>query len=209
MDETIPTTLMEAFTDIEGKEGALKILFLGDGRRNLPGVHKEFQAVIETLSPLTRQGYLHANFLLGRNLTKHKLESRIQETRYSIVYYAGHAYKNGRILPFADSDLDTLEYLKIINQNPPGLLIMNACNTLGDAQKLDLMTTLFVESGVVFAIGTSYKIKDDMPAKVFPQFFYSLICGRTPGEALMDAIRIDPYNTEQYFFLGDSSMQLR
>jgi hypothetical protein len=207
--EARPAPPMEAFTDIHGKEGALKVLFLGDGRGDLPGVRREFQAVLETLSPLARQGYLHANFLLGPNLTKHKLESRVLKTQYSIVYYAGHTRESGRVLPFADSNLDTLEFLRIINQNPPGLLIMNACTSLGNPEKLDLMTPLLIESGVVFAIGTSSVVRDDMPVKSFPQLFESLIRGRTFGEALSDAIRKDPHGLEQYFLLGDPSMRLR
>ena len=207
--EARPAPPIEFFTDIEGKEGSLKILFLGDGQGNLPGVRREFLEVFKALSPLALMDYVHANFLLGPNLTKHNLESRILKMQYSIVYYAGHAHENGHVLPFADSNLDTLEFLRIINQNPPGLLIMNACKTLGDPVKLDLMKALIVESGVVMAIGTSYVIKDDMPAKVFPQFFESLIRGRTVGEALMDARGKDPYNTKQYFFLGDPSMYLR
>jgi len=200
---------MDAFTDVHGKEGALKILFLGDGRGDLPGVRREFQAVLETLSPLAKKGYLHANFLLGPNLTKHKLESRVLKTQYSIVYYAGHTRESGRVLPFADSNLDTSEFLRIINQNPPGLLIMNACTSLGNPEKLDLMNALLIESGVIFAIGTSSVVRDDMPVKSFPQLFESLIRGRTLGDALSDAIRKDPHGLEQYFLLGDPSMRLR
>ena len=207
--EARPAPLMEEFTDIHGKQGALKILFLGDGRGDLPGVRREFQAVVETLSPLARQGYLHGNFLLGPNLTKNKLESLLLKTQYSIVYYAGHARESGRVLPFAGSNLDTLEFLRIINQNPPGLLIMNACYSLGDPVKLDLMKALFVDSGVIMAIGTSYFVRDDVPAKVFPQFFESLIHGRTPGEALFDAKRKDPDALMQYFFLGDPLTPLK
>jgi hypothetical protein len=204
-----PAPPMDSFTDIHGKDGALKILFLGDGRGDLPGVRREFKAVVETLSPLARQGYLHADFLLGPNLGNGKLESRVLKTEYTIVYYAGHTRENGRLLPFADSNLATLEFLRIINQNPPGLLIMNACTSLGDPQKLDLMKALLVESGVVFALGTSAVVRDDMPAKVFPQFFESLIRGKTVGEALSDATRKDPHGLEQYFLLGDPSMRLR
>jgi hypothetical protein len=207
--EESPAPSIEAFTDIDGKEGSLKILFLGDGRGNFPGVRREFQAVVDTLSPLARQNYLHANFLLGPNLTKHNLESRIQKTQYSILYYAGHAGKKGRILPFADSNLNISEFLRIINQNPPKLLIMNACYTLGDPYKLDLATTMLLESGAIFTLGTNYFVEDDMPVRVFPQFFKSLVNGKTVGDALNDACRKAPHGLEQFFLLGDPSLHLK
>lgn len=207
--KTLPEPPLSAFTDIYGKAGSLKILFLGDGRGDLPGVQREFQAVVETLSPVAKRGYLHANFLLGPNLTRYRLESKVQNTQYSIVYYAGHLRKKGHVVPLADSNLDTLEFLRIIHQNPPGLLIMNACNSLGDPVTLDLMHDLFQESGVVLAIGTSTVVQDDMPAKVFPQIFESLIDGKTVGEAMSDARRKYPHALDQYFLLGDPLTPLR
>jgi hypothetical protein len=207
--EVIPVRPIEYFTDIEGKEGSLKILFLGDGQGNLPGVRREFLAVIMVLSPLMLQDYLHVNFLLGPNLTKQNLKNRIQMTRYSIVYYAGHTRANGHVLPFADSNIDTLEFLRIVNQNPPGLLFMNGCNTLGDPVKLDLMKALTKESGVVMAIGTSHFVEDNIPAEVFPQFFESLILRRkTIGDSLVDAKQKSHRGLPQYFILADPAMRL-
>jgi hypothetical protein len=83
-----------------------------------------------------------------------KFELRVSNTRYTIIHYAGHTMGNGLVLPFADSDVDTREFIRIVNQNPPTLLVMDACNSLGDPEELDLATPLLIDSGAVFAVGT-------------------------------------------------------
>jgi CHAT domain-containing protein len=200
---------IRALTDIHGKEGALKILLLGDGRGDLLGVRNEFQAILDSFSPLESQGYLEATFLIGSDLTTQKFKFSVLNTHYSIIHYAGHALQNGLILPFADSDVDTMEFIAIIKQNSPTLLVMDACNSLGDPKDLDLMTPLFVDSGAVFVIGTSSTVRDDLPAEVFPLFYGRLIRGRSFGEAFNDAEREHRGYLENYFLLGDPSLGLR
>jgi hypothetical protein len=213
--EKSPSTLeprnpapVRPLTDIDGKDGSLTILFLGDGRGNLQGVSREFRAIIEVLSPLEKEGYLHVNFLVGRNLTKQNLESRILETKYAVIHYAGHAFEKGHVLPFADSDLDTREFLTIVNRNPPTLLVMNACNSLGDPESLDLMKSLFVDSSAIFVIGTSWVVQDSVQADLFPHFYEALIRGSPVGDAFNYVMQKHPRSLVQYFLLGDPSIRL-
>lgn len=198
----------DAFTDIQGKEGALKILLLGDAREDLPGVRKEFAAIIDSFWPLTSQGYLHAKFLLAKNLTLPNFKLAVSSTRYTIIHYAGHTLQNGFLLPFADGDLETMAFLAIVNQNPPTVLVMDACNSLGDPEDLDLMTPVFVDSGAIFAIGTSSIVRDDLPAEAFPIFYANLIRGKPFGQAFNEAEREHRGHLRQYFLLGDPSLTL-
>jgi hypothetical protein len=101
-----------------------------------------------------------------------------------------------------------MEFWGIIKQNPPAFLIMDACNSLGDPKDFDLATPLLIDSGAVFAIGTSSIVRDDLAAEVFPAFYEGLILGRTFGEAFNDAEREHRGGLVQYLFLGDPSAKL-
>jgi CHAT domain-containing protein len=199
----------DLLTDIEGKEGSLKVLLLGDARGDLPGVRKELEAIIGSFSPLRMRGYLQAKFLLGKELTVPGFKAVVSSTRYTIIHYAGHTLQNGLVLPFADADLETTRFLAIVKQNPPTLLVMDACNSLGDPEDLDLMTPLCVDSGAIFAIGTSSVVCDDLPAEAFPIFYAGLIRGRPIGLAFNDAERQHRGYLRPYFLLGDPSLTLR
>jgi hypothetical protein len=209
----------ETLNDINGKEGALKLLLLGDGRGDLLGVRQEFRAIVQELWPLQILGYLHVNFLVGQDLTAKNLQSRVLKTHYTIIHYAGHTLQNGRVLPFSECELDTMEFIRIVNLDPPTLLVMDACNALGDPEDLDLATPLCVDSKAIVVLGTSSIVRDDLPRKVFPSFYQALIRGKSFGlafqEAAVMATSVEgerggvPEFIKQCFLLGDPSLVLR
>ena len=208
----------EQLADINGRPGSLKLLLIGDGRGDLEGVRDEFHAIVTSLSPLQRQGYLHVSFLLGANLTVDNVRGRIDATRYHIVHYAGHTFDQGLVLPFADGDTDVGDFIAIISRNPPTLLVVDACSALGSPEDLDLATPWCVRSGAIMVVGTSALVQDDAPAKVFPRFYTSLVRGAPLGVALQEAGILALVNegpnagvrglVAQCFVLGDPSLVL-
>jgi hypothetical protein len=199
----------DTLADIYSEAPAFTILFLGDGKGDLPGVRNEFRAIVDRLFWLISEGHLLVNFLVGTSLTRQNLEARIKQTNYTIIYYAGHTRESGSVLSFAEGDLPTRDFLKIVGQNTPVVLVMNACNSLGRPHELELMGPLLFESDAILAIGTSYVVRDDMPSKVFPFFFDSLFRGRTFGDAFLEARSKDPSGLPQYFLLGDPAGRIR
>lgn len=194
----------------------LKVLIVGNPTGDLPGAHKEAQAIARALRK-TKNAEVKA--LVGD--VSWEDVSRELNNDYDVLHYAGHArfdelrhgasgfiLKNGTLT--AD-DLSTRTFL-------PRLIVANACNSAkadgdlfeGAPPTRDLVQGM-LSAGARAVVGSMWKV-DDRAASTFGQVFYrALIPGvgqprgaATVGEAVLRARQavVDKHGIEQPAWAG-------
>jgi len=172
---------------------------------------------------------VNSKLLVGKDATRNAVLEELEKGIYDFIHFAGHASFNteepqdsGILL--ADDLLYAHEILDTIQQRPPILAFINACESSktsipqgevsfeGDIYGL---ASAFLQGGV-FYIGALWPVHDDVAIQTAVSFYERLLSEQTIGTALMNAkqeIRNKYGNAEigwlTYILYGDPTLYLK
>jgi len=172
---------------------------------------------------------VNSKLLIGKDANRNAVLEELEKGIYDFIHFAGHASFNteepqdsGILL--ADDLLYAHEILDTIQQRPPILAFINACESSktslpqGDVSfEGDIygLASAFLQGGV-FYIGALWPVHDDVAIQTAVSFYERLLSEQTIGTALMNAkqeIRNKYGNAEigwlTYILYGDPTLYLK
>lgn len=197
-----------------------------DPQYALPNTQTEGRRIQKML-----KGFKNVNskLLIGKDATRNAVLEELEKGIYDFIHFAGHASfnteepKDSGIL-LADDLLYAHEILDAIQQRPPILAFINACESSktsipqgevsfeGDIYGL---ASAFLQGGV-FYIGALWPVHDDVAIQTAVSFYERFLSEQTIGTALMNAkqeIRNKYGNAEigwlTYILYGDPTLYLK
>jgi CHAT domain-containing protein len=186
----------------------------------LLGAEEETRAILETLLPL----HSEIEVELLRNPTFNEVYEAIDENRYHIVHFNGHAYFDNHdqyksSLVLCDRDMTTGHLRNYFAKQPPVFFFMNACETTTtnsatgrwrDRYQIFGLARAFLDTGA-YLLGSRWKIGDN-GALAFARAFYTLLIKerrslgtsiRNARVACKEAMPADDLSWASYTFYGD------
>ncbi len=133
---------------------------------------------------------------------------------YELFHYSGHAAVRERsgeaALVLAGQPLDVRTIRSVCSSGAPPVVFLNAC---ASAARLSNLCAAFMTTGSQVAVGTQYRVSEQV-ARRFAERFYALLTEGAPaGEAVRDARRLVSTGTDAawaaFVFFGDPTVQIR
>jgi CHAT domain-containing protein len=200
----------------------------GESYEVLSQAKAETEAICNSLGAM--QGKVKFEILLGEKATSDNVYTALNNGNYHILHFNGHAYfdekepSKSKLVLF-DEDMDTGQILQLIEQKPPILCFINACETArtnGEGEKrrgsasMYGLATAFLETGA-YLLGSRWKVEDSI-AKKFAETFYDALLKdeKTIGQAIVDGRKTcrtsfpnDEFGWATYVYYGDPRVYFR
>lgn len=194
----------------------------------LTSVQKETDtiiAIVDSLGPAAKR-----KTLVGQDATGDAVYQAIQDDRYHIIHYNGHAYfdaeqpTNSSLCLF-DQDMEAGDILSYFGKRPPVLSFMNGCETAAmpgggptTKNRYDIfsLARAFLDTGS-YLIGNRWKVGDEAAAAFADTFYKKLLLeGQPLGHVIREArkdckAKMPDYDFSwaSYIFYGDPRLCFR
>jgi small GTP-binding protein len=199
-----------------------------DAQYALPNAQIEGKRIQKMLKAFKN---VNSKLLSGKDANRNKVLEELEKGIYDFIHFAGHASFNTEEpensgLLLADDFLYAHEILETIQQRPPILAFINACESsktsIPEAEgevsfESDIhgLASAFLQGGV-FYIGALWPVHDDIAIQTAVSFYERLLSEQSIGTALMNAkqeIR-NKYGSAEigwltYILYGDPTMYLK
>jgi len=193
---------------------------------HLPNAKKEGKEIKKLIK---RFRNVKSTLLSGEDANREAVLEELSKGIYDFIHFAGHARFNienpdesGILL--ADDYLYAYEILEVIQEHPPVLAFINACESskteipegeVSFESNIFGLASSFLQGGV-FYIGALWPIHDDVAIQTAISFYKRLLSEQTIGTALMNAKKEiqNKYGPSElgwltYILYGDPTMYLK
>lgn len=184
----------------------VQILFVGDPLGDLKAARDEIEKIKAELKPAIEQGYIKTSTLLGSDTRTLKIIEIMENNKFDIIHYSGHAFFNKDSpeesgIQLADKKITAKEISESLKYFPD-ISFLNACESAqshigeGEEKKISGLAEAFIRAGTKTFIGSLWPINNQDAINFAHSFYQNLLQERkTVGECVLESKK-ELYNSK-------------